>query len=144
MPQSYASAVINASAEEVWAYVRDPGNLTQWRPGIETCAIEDGGPPNRVGAVRRLIGVGDSVFRERLTRLDDAARCCSFDIIDCPLPVRDCRTTIRVVPVTDTGQAFVEWRAEFTADAADERAMTATFDRAVLGSALDLLRRRFD
>lgn len=143
MPRSYASAVINASADEVWAYLRDGGNLAEWRPGIATCAIEDGGPADRVGSVRRLIGVGDSVFRERLTLLDDAARRCSYDILDCPLPVRDCRATIRVAPVTDTGQAFVEWQAEFAADADDERAMTATFDRAVLGSGLDLLRRRF-
>ncbi|ACY98025.1 MULTISPECIES: SRPBCC family protein [Thermomonospora] len=142
MPRSYASAVIDAPADEVWAYVRDSGNLAQWRPGITTCAIEDDGPADRVGSVRRLIGVG-STFRERLTLLDDEARCCAYDILECPLPVRDCRATIRVAPVTDTGQAFVEWQAEFTADAADERAMTATFDRAVLGPGLDLLRRRF-
>ncbi|REF00170.1 SRPBCC family protein [Thermomonospora umbrina] len=143
MPRSYASVVINASAEEVWTFLRDFGNLADWRVGIATCAIEDGGPPDRVGCVRRLIGIGDLVFRERLTGLDDAARSCSYEILESPLPVRDCRATIRVAPVTDTGQAFVEWQAEFAADPADEHAMTATFDSAVLGSGLDRLRRRF-
>ncbi|HEX2316984.1 MAG TPA: SRPBCC family protein [Thermomonospora sp.] len=143
MPRSYASAVINASAEEVWRYLRDFGNLAEWRVGIATCAIEDGGPPDRVGCVRRLIGIGDLVFRERLTALDDTARCCSYEILESPLPVRDCHARIRVAPVTDTGQAFVEWEAEFAADPDDEHAMTATFDSAVLGSGLDRLRRRF-
>ncbi|MGH3390472.1 MAG: SRPBCC family protein, partial [Actinomadura sp.] len=40
MGTSYASAVINASADEVWAIVRDYGNLAEWAPSIESCEIE--------------------------------------------------------------------------------------------------------
>lgn len=143
MPISYASAVLNATADEVWAYVRDFGNLAEWVPGISTSAIEDGGPPDRVGCVRRLIGPGDTVFRERLTGLDDFGRTLSYEFVQSPLPVRAFHATLRVAPVTDTGQAFVEWRAGFDADAADEEAMTKTFNRGVFGSGLETLRKRF-
>src|SRR3954454_16023157 len=50
MPRSYASAVINASADEVWSYVRDFANLGEWLSSIETCEIEGGGDV-RVGSV---------------------------------------------------------------------------------------------
>jgi hypothetical protein len=144
MPRSYASTVIDAPADDVWSFVRDFGNLAQWLPGISTCAIEDGGPADRPGCVRRLIGPGDSVFRERLTRIDDAEHRCAYDHLEGgPLPVRDCHTTLRVAPVTGTGQSFVEWWADFDADADDREAMTKTFSEALFGPGLETLRRRF-
>ncbi|MFC6885606.1 MULTISPECIES: SRPBCC family protein [Actinomadura] len=143
MPRSYASAVLNASAEEVWSYVRDFGNLAEWMPGVETGLIEDGGPSDRVGCVRRLIGPGDSVFRERLSGMDDADRSYWYEILECPLPIRGARGRLRVAPVTDTGQAFVEWWGDFSADAADERAMGKTLARGIYAPGLDALRKRF-
>ncbi|GAA2403201.1 SRPBCC family protein [Actinomadura vinacea] len=143
MPQPYASAVLNASADDVWAYLRDFGNLAEWMPGVQTGMIEDGGPADRIGCVRRLIGPGDSVFRERLSTLDDAGRGYAYEILECPLPVRDARGRIRVAPVTETGQAFVEWSGEFTADAADREAMEKTFAKGIYATGLGALRKRF-
>ncbi|WP_019633371.1 SRPBCC family protein [Actinomadura atramentaria] len=141
MPTPYASAVLNATADEVWAYVRDFGNA-EWLPGLDTGVIEDGGPADRVGCVRRLIGPG-SVFRERLTALDDAARSLSYEILECPLPIRAGRARLRVAPVTGTGQAFVEWQGVITADPADEEAMEKTFAGGLYGGGLESLARRF-
>jgi hypothetical protein len=146
MPRSYASAVLNASADEVWSYLRDFGNIAEWLPGIETCDIEEGGDGpggSGVGSVRRLTAPGDAVFRERLVALSDADRTLSYEFVESPLPVRDLRATIRVAPVTDTGQAFVEWSGRFDADAADEQAMTKVFTRGVYGAGLEGLRKRF-
>ncbi|MQY09108.1 SRPBCC family protein [Actinomadura macrotermitis] len=143
MPRSYASTVLNATAGEVWSYLRDFGNLAEWMPGVQTGMIEDGGPADRVGCVRRLIGPGDSVFRERLTDLDDDALSYSYVILECPLPVRGGYGRLRVSPVTDTGQAFVEWSGGFSADAGDEEAMRATFARGIYGAGLESLRKRF-
>ncbi|MEW2359417.1 SRPBCC family protein [Spirillospora sp. NPDC029432] len=143
MPRSYASAVLNAPADDVWSYLRDFGNLADWMPGVETGVIEDGGPADRVGCVRRLIGPGPRPFRERLTSLDDAERSYAYEILECPLPVRSARARIRVAPVTGTGQAFVEWQAEFSADAGDEEAMEKTLTHAIYATGLDALRRRF-
>ncbi|RSN68679.1 MULTISPECIES: SRPBCC family protein [Actinomadura] len=153
MPRSYASAVIDATADDVWAYLRDFGNAAEWLPGVETGVIEDGGPADRVGCVRRLIGPGDSVFRERLTALDDAGRAYRYEILECPLPVRDVRGRLRVSPVAGppggpaasagAGRAFVEWSADFSADTADELAMGRTLELGIYATGLEALARRF-
>ncbi|GAA4197805.1 SRPBCC family protein [Streptosporangium oxazolinicum] len=111
---AYASTVINASADEVWEYLRDFGNLAEWLPGITGCEIEDGGD-SRPGAVRRMEGPGGT-FRERLLTLDDTSRSATYTILESPLPVRDYRASYRVAPVTDSGRAFAEWSAVFGAD----------------------------
>ncbi|HEU5031410.1 MAG TPA: SRPBCC family protein [Spirillospora sp.] len=143
MPRSYASAVLNATADEVWAYLRDFGNLADWMPGLQTSVIEDGGPGDRVGCVRRVWGHGDSVFRERLAGLDDAGRSYWYQVLEAPLPIRDASAHLRVAPVTGTGQAFVEWWGEFAADAGDEEAMGKTLSRGIYATGLDALARRF-
>jgi hypothetical protein len=143
MPRSYASAVFASSADEVWSYLRDFGNLADWMPGVQTGVIEDGGPGDRVGCVRRLIGPGETVFRERLTALDDPGRGYRYEILECPLPVRDCRGELRVAPVTATGHAFVEWWADFSADAADEEAMAKTLAQGIYATGLGALAKRF-
>ncbi|GLW66814.1 polyketide cyclase [Actinomadura rubrobrunea] len=141
--KAYASTVLNAPADQVWAFLRDFGNLAEWMPGVDTGVIEDGGPSDRVGCVRRLIGPGDTVFRERLCGLDDSDRSYWYEILESPLPIRDGRGRIRVAPVTDTGRSFVEWRGEFSADAADEEAMRKTLSDAIYATGLGALRKRF-
>ncbi|MEV5830139.1 SRPBCC family protein [Spirillospora sp. NPDC052242] len=157
MPRSYASAVLNATADDVWSYLRDFGNVAEWMPGVETGVIEDGGPADRIGCVRRLIGPGDSVFRERLTALDDAGRAYRYEILECPLPVRDVRGRLRVSPLAEPvaepvagsaaapgpGRAFVEWSADFSADAGDELAMGRTLELGIYATGLEALARRF-
>ncbi|GAA1574811.1 SRPBCC family protein [Actinomadura kijaniata] len=143
MPRSYASAVLNAPADRVWAYLRDFGNLAEWMPGVETVAIEDGGPADRIGCVRRVIGPNGTVFRERLAGLDDAGSSYWYDTLEAPLPIRGARGRLRVAPVTDTDQAFVEWWSDFSADAGDEEAMEKTLRTAIYAIGLGALRRRF-
>lgn len=143
MGTSYASAVINASADEVWAIVRDYGNLAEWAPSIESCEIEGGGDGTLVGAIRRLIGPGGGVFRERLVALSDADRSLSYEFVESPLPVRRVLATMRVAPVTATGGAFVEWSSDFDADAKDEETVTKIFNKAVYAAGLDALGKHF-
>jgi polyketide cyclase/dehydrase/lipid transport protein len=142
MGTSYASAVINASADEVWAIVRDFGELAEWAPSIESCEIEGGGDGTLVGAVRRLSTAG-GVFRERLVALSDADRSLSYEFVESPLPVRKVLATMRVAPVTATGGAFVEWSSEFDADAKDEEMVTKIFTKAVYAAGLDALGKHF-
>jgi hypothetical protein len=148
MPKPYASAVINAQADTVWAYLRDFSNLDEWQPVIESCEIEGDTRPNEVGAVRRLTAQGgQAVFRERLVAFDDAGRSFTYEFVDSPLPVRDYRSTIRVAPVTDSvadsGRAFVEWWGEFAADDKDAEPMTKFFAKDVYGDGLASLRDRY-
>jgi hypothetical protein len=143
MPRPYASAVLNATADEVWGYLRDFGNLADWIPGLQAGVIEDGGPGDRVGCVRRVWTRGESVFRERLAGLDDTGRSYWYQILEAPLPIRDARAHLRVAPVTGTGQAFVEWWGEFSADPGDEEAMDKTLSHGIYATGLGALARRF-
>ncbi|MEU8171367.1 SRPBCC family protein [Microbispora hainanensis] len=135
----YASTVINADAGDVWAFLREFGNLHEWLPGVAACEIEDGAllAP---GAVRRAEGAG-GVFRERLLTLDDEARTLTYTTVESPLPMRDYHATCRVAPVTDSGQAFVEWYATFEAD--DPEKIAKILTRGVFAPGLESLRKRF-
>ncbi len=144
MPKSYASTIINAPADNVWSYVRDFANLHEWLPPIETCEIEGDAGPDQVGTIRRLTAQGgEAVFRERLVSFDDEGRSYAYEFVVSPLPVHECRAEIRVAPVTDSGQAFVEWSGEFTADEKDVEPMTKFFTKSVYGAGLTSLRDRF-
>lgn len=143
MPTPYASTVVPAGADETWTLVRDFDGLPGWHPAIETSEIEGGGAP-AVGCVRRLTLGDGGVVRERLVTLDDTERSYTYDILESPFPVRSYRSTIRVSPVTATGEAFVEWWTVYEADAADEAQLTATFAEDVFAGGLAALRSRFE
>lgn len=143
MPKSYASTVINASADEVWHVVRDFDGLPKWHPGISTSEIEGAQPSDSVGCVRHLTVPDGSEIRERLVMLDDAERTYRYDILDGPFPVRRYRATLRVRPVTSERAAFVEWSADYDTDASTESELDTTFADGVFGTGLRGLRGRF-
>ena len=60
MPRPYASAVIPAAADDVWALIRDFNGLPGWHPGISESSL-DSGTPAEVGSVRRLV-LGDGLW----------------------------------------------------------------------------------
>jgi hypothetical protein len=143
MPTSYASTVLNASADTVWSYVRDFANLNEWLPSIQTCEIEGGGEATAVGAVRKLSAEGGASFRERLVSFDDAGRTYAYEFLESALPVRNYRSVLRVAEVTDSGQAFVEWSGEFEADDKDAESMSKFLTKNVYGAGLAGLNERY-
>lgn len=144
MPRPYASGLVPVDADELWQQVvRDFNGLPEWHPAIESSEIEGGGPSGSIGCVRRLTLRDGGLVRERLVALDDTDRYYTYDILDSPFPVRRYRSTIRVAPVTSTGEAFVEWWSEYDADAADEADLTTTFADGVYGTGLGALRDRY-
>lgn len=144
MPTPYASATINAPADEVWSFVRDFNNLNEWLPVVEASEIEQGQPADQVGCVRRLTLQDGGVVRERLLVLDDVDCRYTYEFVESPFPVRSYRSTIRVAPVTGSGQTFVEWWAWYDAEAKDEEEMTRTFAKGVYATGLAELRKRFE
>jgi Polyketide cyclase / dehydrase and lipid transport len=141
--RAYASGVVPAPADEVWALVRDFDGLPEWHPAINASEIEEG--TNLVcGAVRKLTLDGGSVVRERLVTLDDIDRTYTYEFTDPgPMPVRSYRSTIRVAPVTDTDASFIEWHAWFDSEAADEAGMARQFAQGVYATGLESLQKRF-
>jgi len=142
MPRPYASAVIPASVDEVWAAVRPFNGLHVWHPGIESSSL-DSGTEGQIGAVRRLTLPGGGVVVEDLLAFDEPGRSYTYSILESPFAVRRYVSTIRVAPITATGQAFVEWWVEFDAEAADEEGLSKLFGKGVFGGGLKGLQQHF-
>jgi hypothetical protein len=82
--------------------------------------MEEGKAGDAVGGVRR-VATPDQPIRQRLLAHSDLDRFYSYEFCDpVPLSVRDYRATLRVTPITEGDQAFVEWWATFDC-AEDER-----------------------
>jgi hypothetical protein len=116
MPRIFVSSVVNAPAEKVWASIRRFDAVVNWLPFVKSSPIEDGGDPTRVGCVRVLTQTNGEVFREVLVALSDAERSYSYTFVSSPVPVRNHRTTLRVLPITDGNRSYVEWSSRFEID----------------------------
>jgi hypothetical protein len=121
MATAYASTVIDAPADEVWAVVRDFNGLGTWNATfIPACEIEDGKAGDQVGAVRSFTLANGEHLREQLLAHSDRERFYTYNFLKHPFEgVENYVSTIHVVPVTDTSQTFVEWSVTF--DCAPDR-----------------------
>jgi hypothetical protein len=110
MARSFYSVVLDHSADTVWSFIRSFGDYA-WA-GVESeTIIEDGKAGDQVGAVRR-VQIGERVIRQQLLAHSDVKRSYTYAFLE-PAPVRNYQATIRIVPVVETGQAFVQWWATF-------------------------------
>ena len=117
MGRCYNSVVVGASAGRVWETIRDFHQL-DWGAGVVTQldVVGDKGG-GEVGAGRVLNGV----FHETLLSVDNDERSFTYSIDDGPGPVaKDAVSNyigqVRVLPVTDTDHAFVEWESTYVSD----------------------------
>ncbi len=140
MAKAFYSIVLDHSADDVWAVIR-PFDHYAWA-GVEAdTTIEDGKASAEVGAVRRVV-TGDNTIRQELRAHSDLERSYSYAICDPPhLPVRDYLATIRVTPVVETGQAFVEWSATFDCAEAWRERWVSYFEKEGFAVWLAALRR---
>ena len=113
MPKAYASAIINAPVEAVWAVIRDFNSLPNWHPAIARGEIEGGEPSDRVGCVRSFYLQNGTHVRERLLLLDDAARRLAYNFELPAFPVENYHACIELAPVTDGNRTFAQWWATF-------------------------------
>jgi len=117
MAEAFYSVVLDHPAEAVWSAIRPFGHYA-WA-GVEAeTVIEEGRADTEVGAVRCVRMPGRTI-RQKLLAHSDRERSYTYSFLE-PAPVRNYVATIRVTPVAETGQAFVDWRARFDC-APDER-----------------------
>jgi hypothetical protein len=110
MAKSFYSTVLDHSADAVWAFIRSFGDYA-WA-GVESATIiEDGKAGDQVGAIRR-VQVGERLIRQQLLAHSDIDRSYTYAFLE-PAPVRNYQAIIRIVPVVETGRAFVQWSATF-------------------------------
>lgn len=119
MARVYTSTVIAAPADRVWSVVRDFNALPAWTDFVVDSRIEEGLPSDKIGCVRAFRLEDGGFIREKLLALSDFDYSCSYAILESPMGVENYIATLRLIPVTDGGQTFAEWSAEF--DCARER-----------------------
>lgn len=118
MAKSYYSMALDHSAEEVWAVIR-PFDHYAWALADSETTIEGGKASDQVSAIRRVVA-GERIIRQILLAHSDLDRSYAYAFCgDPPFPVRNYLATIRVAPIVETRNAFVEWWATFDC-AADE------------------------
>lgn len=113
MALAYASTVIAAPIDRVWAIIRDFNGLPGWHPAIVRSEIEEGKTGDTVGAIRSFYLADGAHVREQLVALDDLEHCLSYIFVKPAFPVTEYVSHIRVAPVTAGGGTFVEWSARF-------------------------------
>jgi len=112
MAEAFYSIVLDHSAERVWSAIR-PFDHYAWAGVQGATTIEDGKSGDQVGAIRR-VELPDRTIRQVLLAHSDLERSYTYAFDGPPpQPVRDYVATLRVTPVVESGQAFVEWRAKF-------------------------------
>lgn len=134
-----ASSVITAPVSSVWGVIRDFGALGRWLPGVKSCVIESDDPGDRVGAIRRVEMGGVGVIREQLLALSDVDYAVTFSIIESTLPIRNYRSTIALLPITDGDRTFIQWRGQFEASAEHAASMEARMPTHIYQPAFDRL-----
>jgi hypothetical protein len=143
--KSYASTVINASADDVWARIRNFNDLPNWSGVIEKSELEGGLAGDQVGVVRRLTlgGEGEASIRERLLTHSDAERSYSYNFETTPFDVDNYLSTLRVTPVTDGGASFVEWWVTFDCNRDEQEHWIGFFANEVFQGGFDALKAHF-
>ena len=141
MGSCYNSTVVSADCETVWQLLRDFHAL-EWAAGVVSkVEVIGAAGGTQVGAKRVL----NDAFHETLVSLDDETRTFSYSIDDGPGPVaRDAVQnylgTVRIRPVTDCDQTFVEWTSSY--DSPDDTAVGALCNP-IYHALLGVLKARF-
>ena len=108
------STVLKVPIDEVWRILRDFNSHRQWHPAIAASEIEEGHAADTVGAVRRFRLHDGGVLREQLLSLSDAGHTLTYCLLEAPLPLMGYVATIKLLPVTDVGGTFWQWRSVFS------------------------------
>jgi uncharacterized protein YndB with AHSA1/START domain len=139
MAVAYASAVIDAPVEAVWAAIRDFGALASWHPAIASSAIENGLDADVVGCIRSLQFKDGGHARERLLMLDDSRYSFSYNFETPAFPVENYVSTLELIPVTNGDVTFARWSAAFDERSEDRGVYTDIVSKAVFASGLAAL-----
>jgi hypothetical protein len=113
MAKAYASSIIEAPVEAVWAVVRDFNGLPAWVPGVVASSIEDGRDADSVGCIRALTLAAGGHCTERLLALDDSRYRLSYAFVIPAFPITDYRANLELIPVTAGDRTFVQWSGSF-------------------------------
>ncbi len=117
---------LSAAPAAVWATVGDFCGVAKWHPMIAKCELSNKGGET----FRTLTLKGGGAAVEKQTTFDAPSMSYSYTIQDSPLPVKNCKVTLKVEP-KDKG-SLLTWTANFDAAGAPEaeavKVMTGIFE----------------
>lgn len=142
MAKAYASTIVDAPVEAVWAETRDFNGLPSWNPGVTRSEIEDGMEPDVVGCIRSFHLADGTHVRERLISLDDSRYTFSYSFETPAFPVENYLSTFQLIPVTDGDRTFVQWEADFDEAPEDRGKYVEIVSKAVFAAGLEHLGRK--
>jgi hypothetical protein len=118
MRRVYVSTVFDQSADDVWAVLGDFHRVDRWIGIVHASEPENGDQAPTIGSIRKLtVGEDRHTTRERLVSYDAANRQMTYELPDAPpFNMSHYLGTIRVLPVTDSGKAFIEWYGQYACD----------------------------
>ena len=135
------SVLLDASADEVWAIVKDFGALEKWHPAVSKTNIVVGEVPLRGTSRELIIGNNEGTVRETLTAYSDDERSFSYVINSTDvLPVKDYASTLSVVDVGEN-LSLVIWTGNFLSNPSEGQpdSMAQETMRGVYRAGLDQL-----
>ena len=109
MAKVKVSGDFDASIDQVWALIKDFGNLSAWAPDANITKLEGEG----IGAIRHLdTAVGH--FKERCEAHDDSNYSFSYALLESslPLPLKDYVATVKLKE-TGPRSCAIEWACVF-------------------------------
>jgi hypothetical protein len=141
MIKVFVSSVINASADQVWALVRDFNDLPSWHPLVDRSSIEGGRPSDAVGCIRSCHLTDGRRIREQLLSLSDYDLSFSYAIIESGLDLENFVAELKLTPVTDGNRTFGQWSAEIETAPGKEQEMAGFISRDVFQAGFDGLKK---
>lgn len=113
MARAYASRIIAAPVEALWARVRDFNALPDWHPAIVDSVIEDGLDADVVGCIRAFHLGDGTLVRERLLELDDSRYTFAYSFETPAFPVENYEARFTLLPLTTGEETLAIWEACF-------------------------------
>lgn len=137
MTEVHTSQKLPFSADQVWDMIGRFGSVANWHPAVVRSEEreEDG------ATVRELSLLDGSKVLERLEKLDDGARSCTYSIVSSPFPVANYSATLSV-RAEDENSCTVEWAGSFEAAGASEDEATKVV-RQIYETGFENLRKMF-
>ena len=141
MIKVFVSSVIDASADQVWALVRDFNDLPSWHPLVDRSSIEGGRPSDAVGCIRSCHLTDGRRIREQLLSLSDYDLSFSYAIIESGLDLENFVAELKLTPVTDGNRTFGQWSAEIETAPGKEQEMASFISCDVFQAGFDGLKK---
>jgi len=141
MTEIIKSIVINASASDVWPIVGNFSKISVWHPAINESGLQSGSD-NTVGSIRICSLDGGAQLIEKLIEHDTENMLCHFEFLETPMPMSNAAGIIKLHPITQSNETYIEWRMNFDPDQGAEDGLIEMISGMILAG-LDGLQTRF-